>query len=262
MAEQIGLAGFDDTDESEYSAFVEKFKPKKTTDDCYTPDNVYEAVAEYCVKRYGISREKMLRPFWPGGDYENAEYPAGCVVVDNPPFSILSAIIDFFNWKKIPFFLFAPYLTNFNYGNKVTHVITEAKITYKNGAVVNTAFVTSLEPEILARADPELTAALRAAEAENTKPEKELPKYKYPANLLTATMLGGMAKRGIRFEVRKDAGMFIRALDEQKKIGKTVFGGGFLISSAAAADTRGIEIGLSDREKEIVKWLDERSGGK
>lgn len=28
----------------EYAAFVEKFKPKKTTDDCYTPDNVYAAV--------------------------------------------------------------------------------------------------------------------------------------------------------------------------------------------------------------------------
>lgn len=31
---------------SEYDAFVEKFKPKKTTDDCYTPANVYDAVAD------------------------------------------------------------------------------------------------------------------------------------------------------------------------------------------------------------------------
>ena len=28
----------------EYEDFVEKFKPKKTTDDCYTPPNVYEEV--------------------------------------------------------------------------------------------------------------------------------------------------------------------------------------------------------------------------
>ena len=35
-------------DESEeYAAFVEKFKPKKTTDDCYTPPAVYEAVLNY-----------------------------------------------------------------------------------------------------------------------------------------------------------------------------------------------------------------------
>lgn len=28
----------------DYKAFVDKFKPKKTTDDCYTPANIYEAV--------------------------------------------------------------------------------------------------------------------------------------------------------------------------------------------------------------------------
>lgn len=28
----------------EYQAFVNKFEPKLTTDDCYTPENVYEAV--------------------------------------------------------------------------------------------------------------------------------------------------------------------------------------------------------------------------
>ena len=31
--------GEDDTDE--YKNFVDKFKLKKTTDDCFTPDNVY-----------------------------------------------------------------------------------------------------------------------------------------------------------------------------------------------------------------------------
>ena len=30
-----------------YNAFVEKFKPKKTTDDCYTPPAVYEIVADW-----------------------------------------------------------------------------------------------------------------------------------------------------------------------------------------------------------------------
>lgn len=28
----------------DYEGFVNKFKPKKTTDDCYTPDWVYEFV--------------------------------------------------------------------------------------------------------------------------------------------------------------------------------------------------------------------------
>lgn len=29
---------------NDYEGFVEKFKPKKTTDDCYTPPEIYEAV--------------------------------------------------------------------------------------------------------------------------------------------------------------------------------------------------------------------------
>ena len=37
---QIEFADIDDN----YREFVNKFKPKKTTDDCYTPDNVFEAV--------------------------------------------------------------------------------------------------------------------------------------------------------------------------------------------------------------------------
>ena len=35
----------------DYDAFVGKFKPKKTTDDCYTPPAVYEAVRGWVVGR-------------------------------------------------------------------------------------------------------------------------------------------------------------------------------------------------------------------
>lgn len=59
MNEQLHL--FDDTDLqpkpkkkgktaedfADYNGFVEKFKPKKTTDDCYTPVEVYEAVLHF-----------------------------------------------------------------------------------------------------------------------------------------------------------------------------------------------------------------------
>ena len=36
---------------AEYEAFVDKFKPKLTTDDCYTPPEVYEVVKNWaCAK--------------------------------------------------------------------------------------------------------------------------------------------------------------------------------------------------------------------
>ena len=72
---------------TEYEAFVDKFKPKLTTDDCYTPPEVYEVVKNWACAKYGIDPAKIVRPFYPGGDYESFDYSGGAVVVDNPPFS-------------------------------------------------------------------------------------------------------------------------------------------------------------------------------
>lgn len=72
------------TDNPEYDAFVDKFKPKKTTDDCYTPPLVYNAICDWACKEYGIDPKSIVRPFYPGGDYEEFPYPDGCVVLDTP----------------------------------------------------------------------------------------------------------------------------------------------------------------------------------
>ena len=67
-----------------YDELFEKFKPKKTTDDCMTPPQVYDVVRDWACREYNINPERIVRPFWPGGDYENFDYPDGCVVLDNP----------------------------------------------------------------------------------------------------------------------------------------------------------------------------------
>ena len=95
----------------DYEGFVDKFKPKLTTDDCYTPPEVYDVVAGWVAAEYGLDRSGFVRPFWPGGDYEAFDYPEGCTVVDNPPFSILSKIVRFYLDSGIRFFLFCPSLT-------------------------------------------------------------------------------------------------------------------------------------------------------
>ncbi|MFC2416236.1 MAG: hypothetical protein ACFNPT_11025, partial [Neisseria elongata] len=90
----------------DYEGFVEKFKPKLTTDDCYTPPAVYTAVLEWVKDEIGITEGmEVIRPFYPGGDYENEDY-MGKVVIDNPPFSIISRIVRFYQERGIPFFLF------------------------------------------------------------------------------------------------------------------------------------------------------------
>ena len=61
----------------EYNSFLKKFEAKKTTDDCYTPGLVYDAIADWVAAEYKVSRDAFIRPFYPGGDYQKHEYPQG-----------------------------------------------------------------------------------------------------------------------------------------------------------------------------------------
>jgi len=61
----------------EYNEFLDKFEAKKTTDDCYTPDLIYDAVADWVAKEYNLLKEKFVRPFYPGGDYQKFNYGGG-----------------------------------------------------------------------------------------------------------------------------------------------------------------------------------------
>lgn len=129
----------------EYKAFVDKFKLKLTTDDCYTPPNIYETVKEWVFEHYNLDKStKVIRPFYPGGDYEHAEYPENSIVIDNPPFSILSKIEKCYIARGIRFFLFAPGTACFKPLNGLHFVCVGGKVTYHNGANVNTSFATNL----------------------------------------------------------------------------------------------------------------------
>lgn len=259
---------------NDYEGFVEKFKPKKTTDDCYTPQAVYDVILEWVRKRYNLSDTvEIVRPFWPGGDFENYDYKPGCVVIDNPPFSILSKIVAFYNERNIKYFLFAPGLIALGVGNRggsdlnVNHICTGATITYENGAKVSTSFVTNLrkseDDRTVFETEPELFKLI--AEVQN-EDKPNLPKYKYPTNVITAAMLNLYSKRGLRFSADRDAVVFVRSLDNQRQLKKTLFGGGYIMSDNLAAEhfkikntpaVKGdaIEWELSDRERAIINQL-------
>ena len=55
MNEQLTLF----PDNPEYDTFVAKFEPKKTTDDCYTPPLVYEAVKNWACAEYDVDPESL-----------------------------------------------------------------------------------------------------------------------------------------------------------------------------------------------------------
>jgi hypothetical protein len=266
--EQIDLFG-ESQHEKEYTDFVEKFKPKLTTDDCYTPAPIYEVIAEWVAKEYGVDRSRFLRPFYPGGDYQRESYNEGDVVVDNPPFSILSEIIRWYADRGIRYFLFCPALTSLGraaYETGATVIQAGCAITYENGAEVRTAYVTNLDdPEIVIRTAPDLR---KAVDEENEKIQKAMkrsvPKYEYPDEIVTAAIIDRWCKYGVDYAVRRSECVRVTALDMQGD--KAIYGGGLLLSERAAAERAAAERAaaeraaatkwqLSEREKAIVAKL-------
>ena len=260
-----------------YEDFVEKFKPKKTTDDCYTPKTVYDAVKKWVIENseVDISASEIVRPFWPGGDYENYEYPYNCVVIDNPPFSLLSKIVRFYISRDIKFFLFAPHLTVISSVRDTCTILPlGASVIYENGANVCTSFVSNLFRDTVVLLDKNLEEAINAANKENTAKAK-LPKYVYPDNVFTVSRAQKIIRGGCSLRILKKSVKFISKLDSQKDVKKTLFGCGFLISDKAAAEMRAAEMRaaemraaemraaeisdiwtLSEKEEEIIKGLE------
>ena len=251
----------------EYNAFLDKFEEPKTTDDCYTPENVYNAVADWVAKEYGVSRETFVRPFYPGGNYQAEKYPEGCVVVDNPPFSILAEIIRWYCERGIRFFLFAPTLSLFTaVGADVEYMPIGVKITYENKANINTSFINNLgENRIHVAGD--LYEAVDKVNKENEKAmTADLPEYEYPVEAVLAGKIYRLAKYGQTLKIPKSECVYRNRLDAQKKHGKDAFGGLFLISERAAAERAAAEREnfycweLSEQEKEIIQKLSGASG--
>ena len=237
------------TDNPEYDSFVEKFKVKKTTDDCYTPQNIYDVIADWVANEYGVDKSSFIRPFWPGGDYQSMDYPPGCVVVDNPPFSIRAQILDWYMDRDVKFFLFSPALTLLSRREDVCHIAAGANITYENGAEVITSFITNLETDgTILRSAPELTKMIEAQDLINRKQgKKELSKYLYPDEVVLASMVQRWGKYGVQYRLNRKDCMFIRGLDEQKASGKSMFGGGYLLSERAAAERAAAERAAAER---------------
>lgn len=201
-----------------YEEFVNKFKPKLTTDDCYTPPKIYSVILEWVKKYYGVN-ERILRPFNPNDDYKKYDY-SNAVVVDNPPFSILAKIIDYYLDNDVKFFLFAPALTCFNYlakNRKVCILPINVTIEYENGAKVATSFVTNLENNAI-NINAELYKLIK-----NCHEDKSRRKIKHSCDYICIGNCNKLAKRGVDFKI-KSFKEFVRKKDNYE-----IFGGGALL---------------------------------
>ena len=228
----------------DYEGFVEKFKPKKTTDDCYTPDCVYNALLDWIDKNLiSLEGKNILRPFWPGADYQSLDYKEGDIVIDNPPFSMISKICRWYAERGIKYFLFAPALTLFSSPLPgETRIVTHAEIIYHNGAVVSTSFRTNLlggDPVVMVRGD--LYEVLKKSQQNRTSNRKR--SIIYPDNVITGATLGRLAVRGINLSFSQKDLHFVRKLD----CGLTLFGSGYLLSERAAAERAAAERAAAEK---------------
>lgn len=264
-----GQVGKDDYDE-----FTDKFKPKKTTDDCYTPVEVYEAVLGWLREKVDIEGCNIVRPFWPGGDYEAYDYKEDDVVVDNPPFSILAGILRFYQGRGIRFFLFGPQQTLFSSSSSLTYIPCASPVEYANGAKVNTGFISNLFGDVFAMSAPDLRLRVKEAQ-EKAKGNGlvSLLRYEYPPEVLTSSMLGYLSTHGVEFKVMRDevSPVPLSALAAQKAVGKAIFGKGWLISEKKAAEKKAAEKKvaekvivweLSDVERKAVRRIDKKKENK
>lgn len=255
-----------------YEEFVAKFKKNapKTTDDCYTPQPVYEVVKEYALKLAGLTEETCtpVRPFYPGGDYRNYDYPADAYVIDNPPFSILSEIRQFYMERGIKYFLFAPALMCISQIDD-TIICSFSDIIYSNGATVKTSFVTNAaNREFCLMTAPELKKQLKEIFQHDRKiygkETRKLKSYIHPKNTFTARDLSLTSRT--YFFIRRRESRYVGKIGSYKQ-----FGGAYLLSDRAAAELekaraaaeelRGkgaIKLYLSPEQEEILKQLNEK----
>ena len=250
-------SGEDLFEDEEYLEWLEKHQAKKTTDDCYTPFEVFDCVRDFATSLIDMDGRKIVRPFYPHGDFENEKYPDNCVVIDNPPFSIITKIVKWYEERGIKYFLFAPHLTCFG-SNASCTILTDANVKYENGAVVKTSFVTNFidEPKVWGCID--LKNRLNAICNLHEHPtERKI----YPRNAINSALFGRYLSRGIEFKIPKDECIYINNLDEMKNAGMRIFGGGILFSDRVAEEleskNKGFErvVHLSDREKAIIAKL-------
>ena len=245
----------------EYQAFVEKFKHKLTTDDVYTPENIYNALLGWARKHYDLGAAQIIRPFYPGGDYQSADYPNGCVVVDNPPFSILSEICAWYEAHGVRYLLFAPAVTTFSINaGRSNYLPVGLQMTFSNGAYLGISFVTNMGEYKIEYA-PDLYAALFEAEKHNRSAlTTSVPSYEYPDCVLSVAE-NKLCKYGQALKISSDDVFFIRGLDAQREVGKSIYGAGFLLSEKAAAEKAAAEKAAAEKAAATVWSLSERELG-
>lgn len=205
-----------------YEEFVDKFKNKKTTDDCYTPPDIYKIISNYFCEKLNLDKSKIIRPFYPGGDYEHEDY-TDKIVLDNQPFSKTKEILNFYLKNNVPYILFADgrmLCDTIRKHPECGACIIKRQIEYENKAKVQTVFISNMWKGIVL--DGELQKLLDDYYKEHSKKK---PKDERKENQYSSIDLCNLVpKDGKTIKVIKNYHH-----DNKCKTGKALYGGAIVI---------------------------------
>lgn len=222
---------------NDYEAYVAKFKDApQNTDDTFTPPDVFEAVLEWLKGKGKITDgTPIIRPFYPGGDFETADYPDGCVVVDNPPFSIFTKCCKWFTARGVPFFLFGPGLSITYVADFCTIILTDSAIRFENGVMVLVSFASNMFGGAAAIAAGDLAQMLDGCESQRERTRKKTRKFVWPEGVVAASDLRTIAKAGGTFILEREYCEVAGCIGGESIFGKAWLSGQHAAAKAAAA---------------------------
>lgn len=195
---------------------------KTSSDECYTPQGVYDIVLKYAHTLARFSDKNVLRPFYPNGDYQAENYK-GKIVVDNPPFSKMAEIVKFYVANNIKFLLFANHLTLFNVARYATAIVVNAAVSYENKKRVATSFITNLcSPDIKVIVEPSLRYEIK----EYYKPSTTAKSTQLDPDIVTANKLG---LENIKQRFIINASDIKGYVHNNPSNNKAIFGGGYQV---------------------------------
>ena len=258
--------------EKMYNYCVTNGRNINTPDEWYTPPAVYDAVLDYAVDRYNLQDKHIVRPFIPSGDYQRYVYDKNDVVIDNPPFSITTKIVNWYIDNNIPFFLFINglYAVSLSRGlpGKASVIVTNANGSFYNKGSeksIKLGFVTNLEPKnIILRGDATLTNRLNGLVKKKT-----FKRFRYPANFLKNNDILTALQRNVELQLTTDNCLFEDNLDYHKSQRVKVFGGGYLVDDKLYAEFKESLkqdlpntycVTLSLREQKLIEHLNTKTG--
>lgn len=225
--------------------FVDKFKPKNGFDECYTPLPVFECVYNYVRDLFPqFNNIENLRPFKPNGDFLSEDY-SNKIVIDNPPFSILSFIISFYQQHNIKFWLFASTLHIMHYYGRCDIIICNNAITYANGAKIATSFVTNMYGDNRIVLDGVLSEKLNTLQGFR---KKILIKNRYPFVLSGARLQKWVTPDKV-LTIKKEDTLPIFSRKKQN-----VFGNGCYIREGVLSPINVDNSELTDEELLYLQW--------